>query len=69
MLRAIINNIKGFFDLTIFWSMLVFGVYTILVDYKTFKRVKYTKDAAITMTLGIALLVVPIALLLITILM
>ncbi|MFZ5351246.1 MAG: hypothetical protein ACOZCL_00835 [Bacillota bacterium] len=66
MLRIIADNIRGFFDTTIFFSMLLLGAYAILADYSYFRYLKFNKDAAVTLFIGVSLLVLPFILLIIT---
>ena len=62
MLGLIARNIKDFFDMTVFFTILFIGLFTLFSDYPYFKRVKYKRDAAVTMVIGIVLLVLPFAL-------
>ncbi|MGE5632326.1 MAG: CLC_0170 family protein [Caulobacteraceae bacterium] len=68
MLKIIIQNIKEFFDATVFITILCIGVFVIAVDYRYFRKIKYKKDAAITLAIGIVYLLLPFALLLISML-
>ncbi|HYF74947.1 MAG TPA: CLC_0170 family protein [Candidatus Nitrosocosmicus sp.] len=65
MLNAIRDNIRNFLDITVFLTMIAVGMFTILVDYRYFKRMKFKKDAAASLGLGAAFLLLPFALLLI----
>lgn len=66
MLKAIIQNLKEFFDMSIFFVMVFVGWFLLAVDYPFFKRVKYRSDAVISMVLGIASLVMSFILLVIS---
>ena len=57
MLNAIAENIKGFFDLTIFFTMLGIGAFVILVDFSYFKKLRYIKDAAISLVIAVSYIV------------
>lgn len=66
MLRMILQNIRDFYDVTIFLTVLAIGVFSIAADYTYFKKVKYRKDAAVSLGIGIAYLILPFVLFLIT---
>ncbi len=66
LFKLIVQNIRGFFDTNIFIFMLIFGLFTILVDYPYFKRLKYKKDAIVTYFLGVSLIILPFLLLVIS---
>ncbi len=66
MLKMVFQNLREFFDITIFFVMLFVGWFSLAVDYPFFKKVKYRKDAAISAMLGIASVVVSIVLLVIS---
>jgi predicted PurR-regulated permease PerM len=66
MFRAIQENIRSFLDTTLFFAIAAVGAFTILVDYRYFKKMKFKKDAAATLGIGIAFLLLPFALLLIS---
>ena len=57
MLNAIAENIKGFFDLTIFFTMLGIGAFMILGDFNYFKKLRFVKDAAITLIIAVSYIV------------
>ncbi|MDD4504432.1 MAG: hypothetical protein PHS15_06355 [Clostridiaceae bacterium] len=65
MLSIIKENIRGFLDATVFITMIAIGIFTILADYRYFKRVKFQKDAASALGIGLAYILLPFALLLI----
>ena len=65
MLNAISDNIRSFLDITLFITMIAIGIFSILVDYRYFKTVKFKKDAAASLGVGIAFLLLPFALFLI----
>lgn len=62
----ILQNIRDFYDPVIFFTILAIGVFSLAVDYTYFKHMKYKEDAAVTLGIGIAYLVLPFILLIIT---
>jgi TRAP-type C4-dicarboxylate transport system permease small subunit len=54
MLRMIKENIRGFLDVTVFMTMIAIGIFAILADYRYFKRVKFQRDAAVALGIGLA---------------
>jgi hypothetical protein len=66
MLNVIKENIRGFLDITVFLTMIGIGTFTILGDYRYFKKVKFRKDAAVTLGVGIACILLPVVLIIIT---
>lgn len=66
--KSVIENIKGFFDFTVFFVILAVGVYTLLVDYSYLRFMKYNKDARVCKVIGISFLILPFVLLMISIL-
>lgn len=66
MVGVIRENIRSFLDISIFITMIAIGAFAILGDYRYFKKMKYKKDAAASLGIGIACIVLPFALLLIT---
>ena len=66
MFSIIKENIRGFLDTVVFITMIAIGIFSILSDYRYFKKVKYQKDAAVSLGVGLAYLLLPFALLLIT---
>lgn len=66
MFKAIFQNLKEFYDMSVFFVMIFAGIFLLTVDYPFFKRVKYQRDASVSMFLGIASLVVPFILLVIS---
>lgn len=66
MLGMLLQNLRDFYDVTIFLTMLAIGIFSIAVDRTYFRKVKYRKDAAVSLGMGIAYLVLPFILLLIT---
>lgn len=65
MLNIIRENIRGFLDTTVFMTMIAIGIFAILADYRYFKRVKFQKDAASALGIGLLYLLLPFALLMI----
>lgn len=66
MFSAVRENIRGFLDITMFMTMLAVGIFAILADYRYFKKMKYKKDAAAALGIGMLFLLLPFAFLLIT---
>ena len=65
MFEIIKENIKGFVDATVLTTMIAIGMFEILSDYRYFKRVKFRKDSAISLGLGIAFILLPFVFLII----
>ena len=65
MFRIIRENVRDFLDVTVFITMIAIGMFSIFADYRYFKRVKFPKDAASALGVGLAYLLLPFALLLI----
>lgn len=59
MFEIIKENIKGFADVTLLMTMIAIGIFEILSDYRYFKRVKFRKDSAVSLGLGIAFIILP----------
>ena len=59
MFSLIKENIKGFVDVTVLVTMTAIGLFAILVDYRYFKRLKFRKDAASALGVGIAFILLP----------
>jgi len=66
MFEAIKENIRGFMDVTIFITMIAIGMFTILQDFRYFRRAKLHRDADVSLKIGLACILLPFALLLIT---
>lgn len=66
MFKLIQQNLNDFFDVRIFFTILAMGVFTIAVDYTYFKKVKYEKDAAVSLGIGITYLILPFVIFLLT---
>lgn len=64
----IVENIRDFFDMTIFFTIFFIGVFALLADYSYFKKLKYKKDAAVTLIIGVAFLILPFVLLVVSML-
>jgi len=65
MFEIIKENIKSFADATVLMTMIAIGIFEILSDYRYFKRVKFRKDSAVSLGLGIAFILLPFVFLLI----
>jgi len=65
MFEMIKENIKGFADAKVFMTMIAIGMFEILSDYRYFKRVKFRKDSAVSLGLGIAFILLPFVFLII----
>lgn len=65
MFAMIKDNIRSFLDATIVITMIAIGLFSILADYRHFKKVKYLKDAAISLRIGLLCIILPFALILI----
>ena len=59
------DNIKNFLDVTVFLAMLAIGLYTVLWDYRYFRKMKFRKDAAVTLKMGLACMLLPFLLMVI----
>jgi len=59
MLHTIKENIKGFMDPAVFFTMISIGIFAILSDYRYFKRVKFQRDASSALGIGIAYILLP----------
>ncbi|MDD3706090.1 MAG: hypothetical protein PHC45_08530 [Clostridiaceae bacterium] len=59
MFEIIKENIKGFADITVLMTMIAIGIFEILSDYRYFKQVKFHKDAAASLGVGIAFILLP----------
>lgn len=59
MLPVVIRNIKDFYDITVFITMMGIALFMIASDYVFFKRVKYKKDAMVTLVIAVLFVVLP----------
>jgi hypothetical protein len=66
MFEIIKENIRGFTDAIVLITMIAIGIFEILSDYRYFKRVKFRKDSAVSLGLGITFILLPFVLLFIT---
>lgn len=66
MFDIIKDNIRNFLDVTVFITMMAIGLYTILADYRYFKKVKFRKDAAVSLGIGLVCIFLPFVLLVIS---
>jgi len=60
------ENIRDFLDAIVIATMIAIGMFAIFADYRYFKKVKFKRDAAIALGLGLACILLPFALLLFT---
>lgn len=65
MLNIIKENIRGFIDATVLITMIAIGIFSIFADYRYFKRVKFQKDAASALGIGLSYILLPFVLLVI----
>lgn len=65
MFGLIKDNIRSFLDATVFITMIAIGLFAILADYRYFKKVKFPKDAAASLGVGLVCIFLPFVLLLI----
>ncbi len=63
MFNMIKDNIKSFLDVTVILTMIAIGIFVILSDYKYFKKMKYRKDASISLGVGLGCILLPFILL------
>lgn len=66
MLKAIRDNIKSFLAAKVVITMIAVGIFTIFADYRYFKKMKFKKDAAVSLGLGLACILLPIILFIIS---
>ncbi len=66
MINAVIQNIKNFYDTSIFFAILAIGIFLLVWDYPIFKAKKEKSDARATMIMGILCLIMPFALYLVS---
>lgn len=66
MFSAVKDNIRDFLDATVIITMIAIGIFVILSDYRYFKKMKYKRDAAVSLGIGLACILLPFALLLIS---
>ena len=59
MFEIIKENIKSFADVAVLVTMIAIGIFEVLSDYRYFKRVKFRKDAAASLGVGIAFILLP----------
>jgi len=65
MFTLIRDNVRNFLDATVFLAMLAIGLYMVLGDYRYFKKMKFKKDAAVTLRLGLIFIFLPFLLMII----
>lgn len=62
MINIIIQNIKNFYDTTVFFAILAIGIFLLFWDYPIFKAMKHKNDVRITLIMGIMYLILPFVL-------
>jgi hypothetical protein len=62
MMNAIVQNIKNFYDITVFSVILIIGAFLLLWDYPTLKAMKHKNDARVTLVMGIMYIILPFVL-------
>lgn len=62
IINLIVQNIKNFYDITVFFTILVIGGFLLLWDYPIFKEMKQKNDSTITLIMGIMYLILPFVL-------
>ena len=62
MINMIIQNIKNFYDITVFFVILSIGIFLLIWDYPIFKAMKHKKDTKITLVMGIMYVILPFVL-------
>jgi hypothetical protein len=62
MINIIIQNIKNFYDTSVFFAILAIGIFLLLWDYPIFKAMKHKNDTRITLVMGITYLILPFVL-------
>jgi hypothetical protein len=66
MFNVIKENIRGFLDTTVIITMIAIGLFAIFTDYRYFKKMKFKKDAAASLGIGLVCILLPFVLLLIS---
>ncbi|OGO79200.1 MAG: hypothetical protein A2Y23_13415 [Clostridiales bacterium GWB2_37_7] len=62
MINIIIQNIKNFYDTTVFFVILAIGIFLLIWDYPIFKNMKHKNDTRITLVMGILYVILPFVL-------
>ena len=62
MMNAIIQNIKNFYDITVFFVILFIGVFLLLWDYPVLKAMKHKNDTRVALVMGIMYMILPFVL-------
>lgn len=62
MINTIVQNIKNFYDIYVFYAILAIGIFLLLWDYPIFKAMKQKSDTRITLVMGIMYLILPFVL-------
>lgn len=62
MINIIVQNIKNFYDITVFFVILFIGIFLLLWDYPIFKAMKHKNDTRITLVMGIMYVILPFVL-------
>jgi len=56
------ENIGNFLNSIVIVTMIAIGMFAIFADYRYFKKVKFKKDAAVSLGLGLGCILLPFAL-------
>lgn len=62
MINIIVQNIKNFYDLTVFFVILLIGIFLLLWDYPIFKAMNHKSDTRVTLVMGIMYMILPFVL-------
>jgi hypothetical protein len=62
MINLIVQNIKNFYDTSIFFAILFIGMFLLLWDYPIFKAMKHKNDTRVTLVMGIMYMILPFVL-------
>jgi hypothetical protein len=62
MIDIIVQNIKNFYDLTVFFVILLIGIFLLLWDYPIFKAMNHKNDTRVTLAMGIMYVILPFVL-------
>lgn len=66
MFSIIRENIRDFLDITVIITMIAIGAFAIISDYRYFKKMRFKKDAAVSLGVGLTFILLPFVLLIIT---
>ena len=62
MINVIVQNIKNFYDITVFFAILFIGIFLLIWDYPIFKTMKHKNDTRVTLVMGIMYVILPFVL-------